>query len=74
MLVFGLADGKVRAGNLKTNKSQTLATTNSYVVSLAPRLGKCSRMYGGCMLSVLFFFFLERAVLLLTYFVVWYCV
>ena len=33
-LVFGLADGKVRTANLKTNKSQTLYGTNNYVVSV----------------------------------------
>lgn len=35
-LVFGMSDGKVKAGNLKTNKSQTLYPSSSYVVSLAP--------------------------------------
>eukprot|EP01137_Pigoraptor_chileana_P037243 Opistho-2@34026 len=34
-VVFGLADGKVRVGNLKTNKSQTLFSTESMVVSIA---------------------------------------
>lgn len=32
-IVFGCADGKVRVGNLKTNKSATLYQTESYVVS-----------------------------------------
>ncbi|KAH9246952.1 hypothetical protein BASA81_015465 [Batrachochytrium salamandrivorans] len=32
-LVFGLADGKVRIGNLKSNKAATLYQTNSLVVS-----------------------------------------
>ena len=36
-LVFGLADGKVRLGNVKTNKSQTLYTSSSYVVTLVSR-------------------------------------
>ncbi|XP_037068847.1 intraflagellar transport protein 172 homolog [Pollicipes pollicipes] len=35
-IVFGLADGKVRGANVKSNKSQTLYQTESYVVSLAP--------------------------------------
>ncbi|OWF38575.1 intraflagellar transport protein 172 homolog [Mizuhopecten yessoensis] len=35
-IVFGLADGKVRAANIKTNKSSTIYGTDSYVVSLAP--------------------------------------
>ncbi|XP_048583111.1 intraflagellar transport protein 172 homolog [Nematostella vectensis] len=34
-IVFGLADGKVRLASLKTNKSQTIYGTDSYVVSLA---------------------------------------
>ncbi|XP_060552918.1 intraflagellar transport protein 172 homolog [Ruditapes philippinarum] len=34
-IVFGLADGKVRAANVKTNKSSTIYGTDSYVVSLA---------------------------------------
>jgi intraflagellar transport protein 172 len=34
-LVFGVAEGKLKVGNLKTNKSQTLYTTDSYVVSVA---------------------------------------
>ncbi|XP_027053913.1 intraflagellar transport protein 172 homolog [Pocillopora damicornis] len=33
-IVFGLADGKVRIANLKTNKSTTLYGTDNYVVSL----------------------------------------
>ncbi|CAG0880914.1 unnamed protein product [Cyprideis torosa] len=35
-IVFGLADGKVRAANVKTGKSQTLFGTNSFVCALAP--------------------------------------
>lgn len=34
-IVCGTADGKVRAAHIKNNKTQTLYTTNSYVVSLA---------------------------------------
>ena len=34
-IVFGLAEGKVRVGILRSNKSQVLYTTESYVVSLA---------------------------------------
>mmetsp|Transcript_137045 Transcript_137045/g.238278 ORF Transcript_137045/g.238278 Transcript_137045/m.238278 type:complete len:1651 (-) Transcript_137045:230-5182(-) len=34
-LVFGVAEGKVKMGNLKTNKSVTLYTTDSYVVTIA---------------------------------------
>ena len=36
-IVFGLADGKVRGANVKSNKSQTLYQTESYVVSLSPK-------------------------------------
>ncbi|XP_064625451.1 intraflagellar transport protein 172 homolog [Lineus longissimus] len=35
-IVVGLADGKVRAANIKTNKSSTLYSADSYCVSLAP--------------------------------------
>ncbi|XP_015754892.1 PREDICTED: intraflagellar transport protein 172 homolog [Acropora digitifera] len=34
-IIFGLADGKVRIANLKTNKSTTLYGTDNFVVSLA---------------------------------------
>nr|XP_020664000.1 intraflagellar transport protein 172 homolog [Pogona vitticeps] len=34
-IVFGLAEGKVRLANSKTNKSSTIYGTDSYVVSLA---------------------------------------
>ncbi|KAI9096123.1 hypothetical protein DFS34DRAFT_154359 [Phlyctochytrium arcticum] len=34
-LVFGMADGKVRIGNLKTNKAATLYQTDSCVISAA---------------------------------------
>lgn len=34
-IICGTADGKVRASHIKSNKTQTLYTTNSYVVSLA---------------------------------------
>ncbi|KAG7173582.1 Intraflagellar transport protein 172-like [Homarus americanus] len=37
-IIFGLLEGKVRAANIKTNKSQTLYQTESYVVSLTPNL------------------------------------
>ncbi|XP_052833703.1 intraflagellar transport protein 172 homolog [Octopus bimaculoides] len=34
-LIFGQVDGKVRAANMKSNKSSTIYATNSYIVSLA---------------------------------------
>ncbi|ORZ40210.1 intraflagellar transport protein [Catenaria anguillulae PL171] len=38
VLAFGLADGKVKLGNLKTNKAATLYQTDSYVTSIASSL------------------------------------
>ncbi|XP_078397553.1 intraflagellar transport protein 172 homolog isoform X1 [Cetorhinus maximus] len=37
-IVFGLAEGKVRLANTKTNKSSTIYGTDSYVVSLTSNL------------------------------------
>lgn len=34
-VVFGLADGKIRSGILKSNKSNVLYSSDSYAVSLA---------------------------------------
>ncbi|KAK3767076.1 hypothetical protein RRG08_017951 [Elysia crispata] len=34
-IIYGLADGKVRSANTRTNKSSTVYSTESYVVSLA---------------------------------------
>lgn len=34
-LIFGLAEGKVKAGILRSNNSQVVYSTDSYVVSLA---------------------------------------
>ncbi|XP_071451009.1 intraflagellar transport protein 172 homolog [Hetaerina americana] len=34
-IVVGLADGKVRAGHIRSNRSQTLYATDSFVVSIA---------------------------------------
>jgi intraflagellar transport protein 172 len=34
-MVFGIAEGKVKMGHEKTNKSSTLYNTDSYVISLA---------------------------------------
>ncbi|KAK0069568.1 intraflagellar transport protein 172 isoform X1 [Biomphalaria pfeifferi] len=33
-IIYGLADGKVRSANIRTNKSSTVYSTESYVVSL----------------------------------------
>ncbi|MGH0145775.1 UNVERIFIED_CONTAM: hypothetical protein FKN15_006901 [Acipenser sinensis] len=37
-IVFGLAEGKVRLANIKSNKSSTIYGTESYVVSLTSKL------------------------------------
>ena len=34
-VVYGLAEGKVKIGQLRTNKPQTLYSTESYVAALA---------------------------------------
>ena len=57
LLVFGLADGKVRVGNLKSNKSQTLYTTESFVVSLASNPAGTGLISGHADGSVNRFFF-----------------
>ena len=44
-VVFGLQDGKMKVGQLRTNKSATLYGTNSYVVSC------CSNSIGDAILS-----------------------
>uniref|UniRef100_F6S4V7 Intraflagellar transport protein 172 homolog n=1 Tax=Ornithorhynchus anatinus TaxID=9258 RepID=F6S4V7_ORNAN len=38
IIVFGLAEGKVRLANIKTNKSSTIYGTDSYVVSLTSNI------------------------------------
>ncbi|EGF80053.1 hypothetical protein BATDEDRAFT_11418, partial [Batrachochytrium dendrobatidis JAM81] len=45
-LVFGLADGKVRIGNLKSNKAATLYQTDSLVVSATSSIDGNSIMTG----------------------------
>eukprot|EP01135_Chromosphaera_perkinsii_P005322 Nk52_evm3s343 gene=Nk52_evmTU3s343 len=45
LVVFGLSDGKIRVGNSKSNKSQTLYQTTSYTVSL------CCNMEGTAVAS-----------------------
>ncbi|KAJ3395502.1 hypothetical protein HDU92_005616 [Lobulomyces angularis] len=56
-LVFGLADGKVRVGNLKTNKAATLYQTESCVVSTASNLEGNAIISGHADGSVNRFFF-----------------
>ena len=36
-IVFGLADGKIRSGNVKKNKSSNLYTAENYTVSLVTK-------------------------------------
>jgi intraflagellar transport protein 172 len=38
-IILGLTDGKVRAAHIKTNKSQTLYATESFVEALASKYG-----------------------------------
>ncbi|KAI8928779.1 hypothetical protein BC831DRAFT_447367 [Entophlyctis helioformis] len=45
-LVFGLADGKVRIGNLKSNKAATLYQTDSMVISAASSIDGNAIMTG----------------------------
>ncbi|KAL2912183.1 hypothetical protein HK105_208316 [Polyrhizophydium stewartii] len=56
-LVFGLADGKVRIGNLKSNKAATLYQTDSMVVSAASSLDGNAIMTGHLDGSINRFFF-----------------
>jgi intraflagellar transport protein 172 len=56
-LVFGLADGKVRIGNLKTNKSATLYQTEFCVVSVASNIQGNAIVSGHLDGSLLRFFF-----------------
>ena len=45
--IFGLADGKVKLGNVKGSKSQTIYSSDSYVVSLTSRFDchTCTYLY-----------------------------
>lgn len=36
-IIFGLSDGKIRAGSVKKNKSSTLYTAEHYTVSLTTK-------------------------------------
>eukprot|EP00357_Protocruzia_adherens_P015873 CAMPEP_0115035232 /NCGR_PEP_ID=MMETSP0216-20121206/41287_1 /TAXON_ID=223996 /ORGANISM="Protocruzia adherens, Strain Boccale" /LENGTH=1713 /DNA_ID=CAMNT_0002414595 /DNA_START=1 /DNA_END=5142 /DNA_ORIENTATION=+ len=59
-IVFGLAEGKVRVGQLKTNKSLSLYSTDSYVVSVASSLDGES-IISGHLDGSIFRFHLENA-------------
>ncbi|KAK3595246.1 hypothetical protein CHS0354_010853 [Potamilus streckersoni] len=56
-VIFGLADGKVRAANIKTNKSSTIYGTDSYVVSLAANPSGKGFLSGHADGSIVRFFF-----------------
>ncbi|XP_014675210.1 PREDICTED: intraflagellar transport protein 172 homolog [Priapulus caudatus] len=56
-IVFGLADGKVRIANVKTNKSSTLYGTDSYVVSLATNLSNKGILSGHADGTIVRYFF-----------------
>lgn len=50
-VVFGLAEGKVKIGQLRSNKPATLYTTDSYVVSMCSAGGGSQGMEGIAILS-----------------------
>ncbi|KAI9351150.1 hypothetical protein DFJ73DRAFT_789886 [Zopfochytrium polystomum] len=56
-LVFGMVDGKVRVGNLKTNKAATLYQTDSCVVSAASSIDGSAVITGHLDGSINRFFF-----------------
>ncbi|XP_022255684.1 intraflagellar transport protein 172 homolog [Limulus polyphemus] len=56
-VVYGLADGKVRVANIKTNKSSTLYATDSFVVSLTSNLPGKGVISGHADGSVVRYFF-----------------
>ncbi|XP_041357336.1 intraflagellar transport protein 172 homolog isoform X2 [Gigantopelta aegis] len=56
-IVFGLADGKVRSANTRTNKSSTVYGTDSYVVSLAANPSGKGFLSGHADGSIVRFFF-----------------
>ena len=56
-LVFGLSDGKVRLGNLKTNKASTLFQEDSPVVSICSSLDGNATASGHLDGSICRFFF-----------------
>ncbi|KXS17578.1 hypothetical protein M427DRAFT_121993 [Gonapodya prolifera JEL478] len=60
-LVFGLSDGKVRVGNLKTNKAATLYETESFVVSAASSPDGTAIMTGHLDGSIYRFYFDDGA-------------
>ncbi|CAF1635554.1 unnamed protein product [Rotaria magnacalcarata] len=45
-IIFGLADGKIRSGNVKKNKSHTLFTAEQYTVSLAANVSRKAILSG----------------------------
>ncbi|CAF0950446.1 unnamed protein product [Didymodactylos carnosus] len=45
-IIFGLADGKLRSGNVKKNKSQTLFTAEQYTISLTANITKKAILSG----------------------------
>ncbi|XP_077991845.1 intraflagellar transport protein 172 homolog [Glandiceps talaboti] len=56
-IIFGLADGKVRIANVKTNKSSTVYGTESYVVSLSHNTSGKGILSGHADGSVVRYFF-----------------
>lgn len=60
-IIFGMSDGKVRVGNLKTNKAATLFQTESYVVSAASSMDGNAIITGHVDGSINRFFFDDGA-------------
>ncbi|EDV25844.1 uncharacterized protein TRIADDRAFT_24195 [Trichoplax adhaerens] len=56
-IVYGLADGKVRLANTKTNKSQTIYGTDSCVISLCPNISGKGILSGHADGSIVRYFF-----------------
>ncbi|XP_062858050.1 intraflagellar transport protein 172 homolog isoform X2 [Trichomycterus rosablanca] len=56
-IVFGLADGKVRVANTKTNKSSSIYGTESYVVSLTSNVSEKGILSGHADGAVVRYFF-----------------
>ncbi|XP_067120573.1 intraflagellar transport protein 172 homolog [Centruroides vittatus] len=61
-IVYGLANGKVRVANIKTNKSSTLYGTDSYVVSLTTNISGKGILSGHADGSVVRYYFDDEGI------------
>ncbi|XP_078205874.1 intraflagellar transport protein 172 homolog isoform X7 [Callithrix jacchus] len=57
IIVFGLAEGKVRLANTKTNKSSTIYGTESYVVALTANCSGKGILSGHVVGTIVRYFF-----------------